>query len=89
MSFAIHGRSRQQRYRKSADWSYIHTVSKNDENEDLDISLIGNGDIYNYTDWNREMEKGTISSCLLARGALIKPWLCTEIKEQRYSHLLL
>jgi tRNA-dihydrouridine synthase len=47
----------------------------------------GNGDILSWTDFEehkREYE-GVLEPCaMLARGALIKPWLPTEIKEQRH-----
>lgn len=48
--------------------------------------LIGNGDIFSYTDWNAHMEAGggRLTTCMIGRGALIKPWLFTEIKEQRH-----
>ena len=35
-------------------------------------------------DYNVGMEKGGVSGIMLARGALIKPWVFTEIKEQRH-----
>jgi len=47
-------------------------------------AVIGNGDIYSFTDWNRELASGELDTCMLARGALIKPWLPQEIKEQRH-----
>ena len=47
-------------------------------------AVIGNGDVYSFTDWNRELASGELTTCMLARGALIKPWLPTEIKEQRH-----
>jgi len=74
----LHGRSRQQRYTKLAHWDYIHECSKISK-----IPLIGNGDIYNWQQAMEHMEQTKISSVMLARGALIKPWLFTEIKERR------
>ena len=60
------------------------------------IPLVGNGDIMSYHDWWQHLEaaeseeKGEqtqsappLLTNMLARGALIKPWLCTEIKERR------
>ena len=47
-------------------------------------AVIGNGDVYSFTDWNRELASGELDTCMLARGALIKPWLPKEIKEQRH-----
>lgn len=46
--------------------------------------LIGNGDIFSYTDYEEKMRAGVSRTAMLARGALIKPWLPTEIKEQRH-----
>ena len=47
------------------------------------IPLIGNGDIMNWQDWYEwRAGAGTVTG-LLARGALVKPWLVTEIKERR------
>ncbi|CAN8276651.1 unnamed protein product [Cochlearia groenlandica] len=78
----IHGRSRQQRYSKSADWEYIYKCTKN---ASTNLQVIGNGDVYSYIDWNkRKSDCPELSSCMIARGALIKPWIFTEIKEQRH-----
>lgn len=114
---AIHGRSRQQRYTKLADWNYIHdtcakvTAESVLNKHDL-IKVIGNGDIMSYTQWYDELErkesieshlkeanesleieekielsnefKSELTTIMLARGVLIKPWLCQEIKEKRH-----
>ncbi|KAL1190236.1 tRNA-dihydrouridine(47) synthase [NAD(P)(+)]-like [Cardamine amara subsp. amara] len=78
----IHGRSRQQRYSKSADWDYIYRCTKN---ASTNLQVIGNGDVYSYLDWNKhKSDCPELSSCMIARGALIKPWIFTEIKEQRH-----
>lgn len=45
------------------------------------LQLIGNGDVLSYTDWNEHMSIGSesgrsaLTSCMIGRGALIKPWI--------------
>ncbi|XP_058715023.1 tRNA-dihydrouridine(47) synthase [NAD(P)(+)]-like isoform X1 [Poecile atricapillus] len=75
----LHGRSREQRYTRSADWEYIAECARIAS----PMPLFGNGDILSYEDANRAMQMG-VSGIMIARGALIKPWLFTEIKEQRH-----
>ncbi|KAJ8333609.1 hypothetical protein SKAU_G00416170 [Synaphobranchus kaupii] len=75
----LHGRSREQRYTKLADWDYIDTCSKLAS----PIPLFGNGDVLSYEDAMKARETG-VSGIMLARGALIKPWIFTEIKEERH-----
>ncbi|NXG68522.1 DUS3L synthase, partial [Baryphthengus martii] len=79
----LHGRSREQRYTRGADWDYIAECAKIAS----PMPLFGNGDILSYEDANRAMQTG-VSGIMIARqvpvGALIKPWLFTEIKEQRH-----
>ncbi|XP_050992736.1 tRNA-dihydrouridine(47) synthase [NAD(P)(+)]-like [Labeo rohita] len=75
----LHGRSREQRYTKSADWDYIDTCSQ----LAAPVPLFGNGDILSYEDAMKARETG-VSGIMVARGALIKPWLFTEIKENRH-----
>lgn len=89
-------RSRLQRYKHLADWDFIRTCSNNQLSKCNELAsatttssipraaVIGNGDVYSFTDWNRELESGELDTCMLARGALIKPWLPKEIKEQRH-----
>uniref|UniRef100_A0A3Q1I8P7 tRNA-dihydrouridine(47) synthase [NAD(P)(+)] n=1 Tax=Anabas testudineus TaxID=64144 RepID=A0A3Q1I8P7_ANATE len=76
---SLHGRSREQRYTKLADWDYINTCSKLAS----PIPLFGNGDILSYEDAMKARETG-VSGIMIARGALLKPWIFTEIKESRH-----
>ncbi|CAL4118967.1 unnamed protein product, partial [Meganyctiphanes norvegica] len=75
----VHGRSREQRYTKDADWNYINMCAGVAD----PIPLFGNGDIFTYEDYKKRMETTKIAGAMFARGALIKPWIFTEIKEQR------
>lgn len=89
----IHGRSRLQRYSRLANWDYIAEVAKCQAANLHQIPVIGNGDLFSYTDYEQNVLKRVNdcddSNCLsptamLGRGALIKPWLPTEIKERRH-----
>ena len=78
----IHGRSRLQRYQKLAKWDYIQRVATCQ----TDIPIIGNGDIFSFTDYEEKIANcpNIVPCAMLGRGALIKPWLPTEIKERRH-----
>lgn len=46
--------------------------------------MIGNGDVLSYTEWYDHLEHTGVTTNMLARGILVKPWLPTEIKERRH-----
>lgn len=76
----LHGRTRCQRYSRLADWQYIKTcVELCPEHH-----IVGNGDCFNYTDYEWCIENTGVKTVMVARGALIKPWIFTEIKERRH-----
>jgi tRNA-dihydrouridine synthase 3 len=79
----VHGRTRQQRYSKAADWDYVQQCVR--EVPD-DLQLVGNGDIFSYTEYGKHIQAcgSKLATCMIARGALVKPWIFTEIKEQRH-----
>ncbi|EDO42155.1 predicted protein [Nematostella vectensis] len=76
----IHGRSREQRYTKSADWDYISEVAKLAS----PMPVFGNGDILSFEDAMQHRKQAGVAGVMIARGAIIKPWIFTEIKEQRH-----
>jgi tRNA-dihydrouridine synthase 3 len=108
-AITLHGRSRQQRYSRSADWDYINecaslvsnlekasaevadTVREPDA-RDLSSSIksnglpyfCGNGDILSHIDYNNAVQHSGVDSAMIARGALIKPWIFEEIQSQQY-----
>jgi tRNA-dihydrouridine synthase 3 len=49
-----------------------------------EVPLIGNGDVFSWEDYYEHREKHGVATCLLGRGALIKPWLLREIREQTH-----
>ena len=104
-AITLHGRSRQQRYAKSADWSYISDCAAlikryNEKADDLadtireadartqtansKIYFIGNGDCYSHVDYVSRIEQAKVDSVMIARGALIKPWIFEEIEKGQY-----
>ena len=74
----IHGRSREQRYTKHADWDYISECALQAQ----PIPLFGSGDILSHEEYYQKLSSG-VSGVMIGRGALIKPWIFTEIKERR------
>lgn len=77
----IHGRSREQRYTKNSDWQYIEKCAAQAQT----IPVIGNGDILSYEDYLEAKKVAPhVSSVMIGRGALYKPWIFQEIKEQRH-----
>ena len=81
-AITLHGRSRSQRYRRAADWERVAELV-----EAVDVPVIGNGDILTHVDAERVRAASGCAAVMLARGALIKPWLFREIAEGR-DHLL-
>lgn len=71
-ALTIHGRSRQQRYSKLADWDYIYQCASGTPDT---LQAIGNGDVFSYLDWKKhKSDCPKLSTCMIARGALIKVW---------------
>jgi tRNA-dihydrouridine synthase 3 len=77
-AIAIHGRTREQRYGQAADWELIGQVAS-----ERGVPVVGNGDILTHYEARTRMQRSGVSSLMLARGALIKPWLFREIREGR------
>ena len=90
-AIAIHGRTREQRYSKAADWELVGRVAA-----ERGVPVIGNGDILTVYEARDRQQRSGVRSVMLGRGALIKPWLFREIKtgttwlptpEERFSVL--
>jgi tRNA-dihydrouridine synthase 3 len=106
-ALTLHGRSRQQRYTRSANWEYIASIStmikdiKKKQDEDADtiresdarnmangadgkVYFIGNGDCYSHIDYTTQIANSGVDSVMIARGALVKPWIFEEIEQNQY-----
>ncbi|KAG8215942.1 hypothetical protein J3R82DRAFT_7916 [Butyriboletus roseoflavus] len=84
----LHGRTRQQRYTKLADWGYIKecvdVVRACEADEGLTpIPIFGGGDCFSSQDYWEKVDTTGVDGIMIGRGALIKPWIFTEVKEQR------
>ncbi|XP_064083740.1 tRNA-dihydrouridine(47) synthase [NAD(P)(+)]-like [Macrobrachium nipponense] len=76
----LHGRSREQRYLKLADWDYINECAGLAD----PMPLFGNGDVLSYEDYYHHIDNSSVSGIMIGRGALIKPWIFKEIKEKKH-----
>jgi len=47
------------------------------------VPIFGNGDCFSAQSYYEEMDASGVDGVMVARGALIKPWIFTEIKERR------
>lgn len=104
-AITLHGRSRQQRYTKNADWQYIADCAAlinqfNEKGDDISdtirevdgrsqppkskIYFLGNGDCYSHVDYRSHLNDAKVDSVMIARGALIKPWIFEEIQQGQY-----
>lgn len=87
-AMTLHGRSRQQRYSKLANWEYVRECvdvlhqSCDDANMPR-VPIFGNGDCFSAQSYWEEKERSGVDGVMVARGALIKPWIFTEIAERR------
>ncbi|KAJ1658611.1 tRNA-dihydrouridine synthase 3, partial [Coemansia sp. RSA 25] len=76
----LHGRSRQQRYTKLADWAYIGECRQ----AAARVPLFGGGDVMSWEEYWEHMEAAKQSDgIMVGRGALVKPWVFKEIEERR------
>jgi tRNA-dihydrouridine synthase B len=76
-ALTIHGRTRAQMYKGSADWTLIGEVKKNPR---MKIPIIGNGDITNPFEAKEAFDRFGVDGIMIGRAAVGKPWLFRHVK---------
>ena len=48
------------------------------------MAFLGNGDVYSYTDFYNAIDHSGVDTTMIARGAIIKPWIFEEIQQRQH-----
>ena len=69
----VHGRTREARYRHPADWDAIAQIAAA-----VPVPVVGNGDLLFGHEIRERLASSGCAAVMIARGALIKPWIFAE-----------
>jgi tRNA-dihydrouridine synthase 3 len=72
-AITVHGRTREARYRHPADWQAIADVAAA-----VPVPVVGNGDLLYPHEIATHLGESGCAAVMVARGALIKPWIFRE-----------
>ena len=77
-ALTIHGRTRKQMYKGTANWNYIADVKNNPR---ISIPFFGNGDIDSPLKAKEYKEKYGVDGIMIGRAAIGNPWIFNQIKK--------
>ncbi len=75
-AIALHGRTAAQAYSGVADWDAIAALV-----EEVDIPVLGNGDIWEASDALAMMARTGVAGVVVGRGCLGRPWLFRDLAD--------
>ena len=77
-AFALHARTRSQRFGGEADWSRIKDIVELRDREKLDMVIIGNGDIDSAQEARRKVGWSGAEGAMIGRAVLGNPWVFAD-----------